>query len=118
MYDWYNHSSDISNSGLIKQIEKQIAQGKINTAISLYEIYREHVLLFDQSNPKNVTDAVANYLIGNAYLEIEDDQLLPVIEQSCKDVSSNPARCAKAPYPCGEDTIRRIAFYARKQEGS
>ena len=73
MYDWYNHSSDISNSGLIKQIEKQIAQGKINTAISLYEIYREHVLLFDQSNPKNVTDAVANYLIGNAYLEIEDD---------------------------------------------
>lgn len=51
-------------------------------------------------------------------LEIEDDQLLPVIEQSCKDVSSNPARCAKAPYPCDEDTIRRIAFYARKQEGS
>ena len=50
--------------------------------------------------------------------EIEEDQLLAVIEQSCKDVSSNPAKCAKAPYPCDEDTIRRIASYAKNQEES
>lgn len=72
-YDWYINSSDISNSGLINTMKDLISQGHFNLAIQLYEMYREHVLLFDESNPKNVTDAFANLLIGNVYIEINDD---------------------------------------------
>ncbi len=51
-------------------------------------------------------------------LGIGEDQLLPVIEQGCREVSSNPARCAKAPFACSEELVCRIAGFAGKQEGN
>ena len=60
----------------------------------------------------SVEDVHRTFLSCCGDLDIPKETLLSVLNLTCAAVSSNPAKCAKAPFPVSHDVIRRITFYA------
>ena len=65
----------------------------------------------------SVEDLHRTYLECCGDLGIADETLAPVLEEDCAKLSSNPGKCAKAPFAADGDAIRRIAAYAGETEG-
>lgn len=48
-------------------------------------------------------------------LEIDQEILVPVLEQTCRELAADPAKCKKAPFTVDERVMRNIAFDSLKK---
>ena len=62
----------------------------------------------DLAGFRSVEDFHRTYLQCCGDLGIPDQTLLPVLEEDCVKIASNPSKCAKAPFAAGVDVMRRI----------
>ncbi len=68
--------------------------------------------LLDLAGFSSLGDFERKYRQCCGTLDIGEDKLIPVLEDTCSAIAKDPGKCKKAPFEVNEEIVREIGFYS------